>query len=124
MKSQWAGVKYRIKKLHTENLLTTDVIKDKIAYIQNIALPLDWKISAFYNRSGKLTLEKDDVKMVIDLNKNNVVTTMQHYKFPKPTKLKRSNLELFEIASILYNPRVHTSKGSYIQHKRKAFWSQ
>lgn len=118
-----SGVTYKIKRLHTENLLTTDVIKHKIGYIQNIALSLDWKISAFYNRSGKLSLERNDVKMVIDLNKNNVVTTMYHYKFPKPTKLKRENLEMFEIASILYNPRVHTNKGSYIQHKRKAFWS-
>jgi hypothetical protein len=119
MSNQKWGVSYRIKRLKTENLKTTESVKSKISYIQNVALPLHWKISAFYNKSSKLSLERDDVKMVIDLIRNNVVTTMSHYKYVRPTKLKREALELTDIGAILFDPRAHTNKGHFITHVRK-----
>lgn len=109
----------KIKLLKVNHLQQPDEIKEKLHYIQNVAIPLKWKIDEFHHKSKKIILVKNGVKLVVDLLTNNVTTIMQHPSFRKPTRLKREGLELTDIGGILFDPRLHTNKGVYQTHKKK-----
>ena len=96
--------------------MTTE-IANKISFIQNVAIDNKWSIAAYYNKNNKIVLNRSGVKVVINLVNNDVVTTMQHYKYPELTKLKRRGMTMEDVKSVLVNPRVHTDKGEYLEDK-------
>lgn len=114
-------VALKIKRLKTQNLKTTDEIKSKIFYIQNVGLQLNWKIEAYYYKSNRLLLQKEGVKMDVNLVSNNVITTLKHPNYKKLTNLQRDGLEMHEIAALLFNPREHVGGGRILQHKKKKY---
>lgn len=90
----------------------------KLSYIINTARSNNWNIVGFYNESNKIVLHKgEDVKMVINLSNNNIVTTLKHPNYPGITKLKRMDVSEEDIKNILTNPRMHTDKGMYIEDR-------
>lgn len=112
-------ITWRIKQLKVFNLHTTENIKEKLLSIQRVALSLEWKIQEYRYKAKKLVLVKNDMMLIINLANNNVETTIQHPKFIRKTTIVRTDLQLSDIAAILFDPRVHTGKGEYKEVKHK-----
>jgi len=109
----------KIKELKVNSLRVNDEVKYKIQYIQDSALDNNYKIKYYYARSGKLIIEKTDVLISINLKNNSVITLLSNHPKWIKSKLKRENLELHQIRAIIKNPRIHLSKGVFLEKQQR-----
>ena len=113
--------KWWICHVKTENLLEeNEVIKVRIAYIEKVCHTLGYKISSYIPEQTRMIIIRvnhldrtSDVIISINLSNFDTITTLTHPKKGR-TKLKRRGLSLRDLTSIIYNPRLHTGLGRYI----------